>query len=101
MLLYYKYKKKGENTTNSSSENYSYFVNNGEFFYIGQILRFYDDRKNYVMDVQILKFIKHYHKKNKVPYICVSIQFLDGYKTHKMTYNAEKSLGVFFTEKIL
>ena len=80
--------------------NYCYFVNKGEFFYIGQILNYFDCHHNLLCRVEILKFIKHYHKKNKSPYICVQVRFLDGKKTHVMTFNATDFLGVYFTNKI-
>ncbi|MBQ9658481.1 MAG: hypothetical protein IJV31_06915 [Clostridia bacterium] len=78
---------------------YCYFVNNGEFFYEGQILSFYDIHNAYVCDVQILKFIKHYHRRNHVPYLCVSIKYLRGKKREVQTFNAN-TLGEYFTNKI-
>jgi len=94
--------RKGENSIKSLiNKSYNYFINNGEFFYEGQILRFYADCKYYMRDVKIEKFIKHYNKKTKQPFICVRIRELDGCKTHVMTYNAKNSLGKFFTSKNL
>lgn len=90
------YKKgKGGNIIKSK---YCYFVNNGEFFYIGQILRYYDCHGAYLMNVEILKFIKHFDRKKK-PYTCVQVRFLDGFKSHVYTFNASKFLGFNFTNK--
>lgn len=77
---------------------YRYFVNKGEFFYEGQILHYFDIHLCYLGDVQIIKFIKHYHRVDKTPYLCVRIKFLDGCKTHITTFNSS-SLGVLFTSK--
>ena len=78
---------------------YCYFVNNGEFFYEGQILKYYDLHNNYLGNVKIIKFIKHYHRKTKEPYLCVKIWFYEEGKTCYQTFNAEK-LGNMFTKKI-
>lgn len=51
------------------------------------------------MNVEILKFIKHYTRKDKNPYICVQVRFLDNCKTHVYTFNAIDFLGVYFTNK--
>ena len=77
----------------NSREDYCYFVNNGEFFYVGQILKYYDRHCNYLMNVEILKFFIRYHKKNKVPYIKVQVRFLDGFKSH-MTKIGDSDINV-------
>lgn len=51
------------------------------------------------MNVEILKFFIRYHKKSKIPYIKVQVKFLDGYKTHINSFNAEDFLGIYFTNK--
>lgn len=93
------YRRECRRIKQSVGNPYNYFVNNGEFFFEGQILRFYADCKYYVGNVKIEKFIKHYRKKTNEPYICVSIRNLDGCKTHITTYNAKDSLGKFFSTK--
>ena len=67
------------------------------FFYEGQILHFYETSHNtYCHDVQIEKFIRHYDRETKEPYISARIRDLDGFKTHIQTYTAKNCLGVFF-----
>ena len=83
----------------NSVGNYCYFVNNGEFFYIGQKLRYFDLHGNYLKNVEIIKFIKHYRRIDKTPYTCVQVRFLDGCKTHVYTFNATDFLGKHFTNK--
>ena len=79
--------------------DYCYFVNNGEFFYEGQILNYYGRHNIYFGQVLLFKFIKHYHRVDKTPYICASIKFLDGKKNHFQTFNAKEYLGSMFTTK--
>lgn len=81
------------------SDKYRYFVNNGEFFFEGQILNYYDYQNNYIGQVLLYKFIKHYHRIDKTPYICVSIKFLNGNKNDFQTFDAEEFLGNIFTTK--
>jgi len=95
MIISYKIGGISINTT-----KYCYFVNKGEFFYENQILFWYDRHNNLLGEAQILKFIKHYHRKNKMPYVCVNIKFLNGTKNKTQTFNAEDSLGILFTSKI-
>lgn len=73
---------------------------NGEFFYEGQILNHYDNKNNLIGQVLLYKFIRHYHRKDKTPYVCVSIKFLNGNKNDFQTFDAEKFLGNMFTTKI-
>lgn len=61
---------------NISKSEYCYFVNNGEFFYEGQILNHYDNKNNLIGQVLLYKFIRHYHIIDKTPYVCASIKFL-------------------------
>lgn len=79
---------------------YRYFVNNGEFFFEGQILNYYDYRNNYLGQVLLYKFIRHYHRVDKSPYVCASIKFLNGNKNDFQTFDAEKYLGDMFTTKL-
>lgn len=46
------------------------------------------------------KFIKHYHRIDKTPYVCASIKYLNGNKNDFQTFDAEKYLGIMFTNKI-
>lgn len=66
-----------------SKSEYYYFVNNGEFFYKGQILNHYDNKNNLIGQVLLYKFIRHYHRIDKIPYVCASIKFLNGNKIDK------------------
>lgn len=47
----------------------------------------------------LYKFIKHYHRIDKTPYVCVSIKFLNGNKNDFQTFDAEKFLGNIFTTR--
>lgn len=85
---------------NISKSEYCYFVNNGEFFYEGQILNHYDNKNNLIGQVLLYKFIRHYHRIDKTPYVCASIKFLNGNKNDFQTFNAEMYLGIMFTTKI-
>lgn len=75
---------------------YCYFVNNGQFFYEGQILKYYNIHDVYIQDVILNKFIKHYHKRNKEVFLCVNILFPKQGKTVNQTFKAEKCLGTIF-----
>ena len=92
--------KKERGVFSIAKYKYCYFVNNGEFFYEGQILNHYDIRNNLVGQVLPYKFIRHYHRAYKTPYVCASIKFLNGNKNDFQTFNAEKYLGILFTNKI-
>lgn len=90
----------GKGEVNISKSKYCYFVNNGEFFYEGQILNYYDNKNNLIGQVLLHKFIRHYHRIDKTPYVCVSIKFLNGNKKDFQTFNAEMYLGTMFTSKL-
>ena len=46
------------------------------------------------------KFIRHYRRIDKTPYVCVSIKFLNGNKNDFQTFDAVKFLGNTFTGKL-
>ena len=60
----------------------------------------HDNKDNLIGQVELVKFIRHYHLSDKTPYICASIKFLNGNKNDLLTFNAEKYLGNLFTTKI-
>lgn len=47
----------------------------------------------------LYKFIRHYHRVDKTPYVCASIKFLNGNKNEFQTFDAAKFLGYRFTTK--
>lgn len=59
-----------------------YITENGEFYYTGQKLIYYD------RVCEINKFIQHNRIKTKEKYLCVNLKDL-GYKTVNYTINVE------------
>ena len=97
--IFYFLREGGSVIKSNNKFTYNYFVNVGEFFYIGQILNYYDCHHNFLMNVEILNFFLKYHKKSKVPYLKVKIRFLDGCKSHIYSFIAKDFLGYIFTTK--
>jgi len=61
---------------------------NKRVFYEGQILDLYDYKGSYLYKIKINKFIVHYKRNTKKPYLCVNIS-RSCYKektTHDITY---------------
>lgn len=48
----------------------------------------------------INKFIKHYHRKDKTPYVAVNVKFLNGKKNDLLTVPAQDYLGKSYTSKV-
>lgn len=62
-------------------------------------MNYYDNKNQLLGQVLLHKFIRHYHRNDKTPYICASIKFLNGNKNDFQTFNAEEYLGKMFTSK--
>ncbi len=71
-----------------------FFCNEYGLFYEGQELENYDYKGNYLCNVVINKFIVHYDKKTKEPYMCFNFSRV-GYK-QSYTFRCNGRLGITY-----
>ncbi len=71
-----------------------FYLNEYGLFYEGQLLECYDYKLNYLYDVIINKFIIHYRKNTKEPYMCFNFSLL-GHK-QSFTFECEGRLGITY-----
>lgn len=75
-------------------EPFKFYYNKHGLFYEGQELENYDCDGNYLCNVRLNKFIIHYDRKTREPYICFNFGFLDKKQTY--TFPCENFLGGFY-----
>lgn len=71
-----------------------FYYNEYGLFYEGQELENYDYMGNYLGNVILNKFIIHYNKENKEPYICFNFSFKGKKKSY--TFDVYDRLGITY-----
>lgn len=71
-----------------------FYYNEYGFFYEGQELENYDFKGNYIQNVIINKFIVHYDKKTKEPYMCFNFRPVGFKKSY--TFECNNRLGITY-----
>ena len=71
-----------------------FYYNEYGLFYEGQELENFDYKGNYIQNVVINKFIIHYNRNTKEPYMCFNFSRV-GYK-QSYTFECEGRLGITY-----
>lgn len=71
-----------------------FYCNEYGLFYEGEKLQNFDYHGNYIQDVIINKFIVHYNRKTKEPYMCFNFSQIG--KKRSYTFECEGRLGITY-----
>ena len=71
-----------------------FYFNEYGIFYEGQELENFDYQGNYIQNIVINKFIIHYNKKTKEPYMCFNFSRIG--QKHNYTFKCEGRLGITY-----